>query len=332
MIGAIAGDMIGSPYEAEGKQIKTEDFELFTEESHFTDDTLMTLAVGEALLNALGPDAEPGRYLDDEDDDDEEEDDDEENGDDEEGDDSRIGHELIFDEFTGTLVGGEPPKIVPPDEEVFRRELIRSMQRLGRKYPNAGFGGNFLHWIYEDDPKPYGSYGNGAAMRVSPIAWYFNEMDVVRRLARVSASVSHDHPEGIKGAEATAAAILLGRMGAPKEAIKGYIEQEFGYDLDHTVEEIRPGYQFDVSCQGSVPQAMICFLEGESFEDTVRMAVSLGGDSDTIAAIAGSIAEPEFPVPAYIAYEVITRLDDDLEELYATEEDHAGWIERLPVY
>ena len=177
------------------------------------------------------------------------------------------------------------------DESLLRSRLVKSMQRLGKLYPHAGYGSRFGLWLNSRDPQPYHSYGNGSAMRVSAVAWLYHDLETVRRMARLSAEVSHDHPEGIKGAEATASAIFLGRTGSTKAQIKAYIQREFGYDLCRTCDQIRPSYHHVESCQETVPEAMIAFLEGNSFEDVIRTAVSLGGDCDTLTCIAGSIAE-----------------------------------------
>jgi len=243
MIGAIAGDIIGSIYEH--SPIKRVDFPLFSPQCRFTDDTVMSLAVAQALLK--------------------------------EGDYGRV------------------------------------MKTLGRKYPNAGYGGNFYRWLFEDEVKPYHSWGNGSAMRVSPIGFYFNREEQVLREARATAAVSHNHPEGIKGAQSVALAIFLARQGASKAAIRNRIQADFGYDLERSFVEIRPVYRFDVSCQGSVPEAMIAFLDSSDYESAVRLAVSLGGDADTQACIAGGIAEAFYGgVPARIQQEVKTRLPQDL--------------------
>ena len=249
MYGAILGDIIGSPYEFD-RGNKSKDFPLFTDKSHFTDDTVMTIAVAEAFLDAQGA------------------------------------TDLMW----------------------VRRRLIQSMQKYGRLYPHAGYGGMFRHWLRSKDPHPYGSYGNGSAMRVSSIAWLYNDLDTVRRMARLSAEVTHNHPEGIKGAEATAAAIFLGRTGHSKAEIKSYIEQEFHYDLSRSCDEIRPNYRHVESCQETVPEAITAFLEGNSFEDVIRTAVSLGGDCDTMTAIAGSIAEGFYGVPDHLKQECINRI------------------------
>lgn len=172
----------------------------------------------------------------------------------------------------------------------FQNRCVEMMRKIGR-YFTSSYGDRFQEWLDSDDPKPYNSYGNGSAMRVSPVGWASNDLSRVRELARLSAEVTHNHPEGIKGAEAIASAIFLARTTHDKEEIKTYIEQEFGYDLNRTCSKIRKKYMFDETCQGSVPEAIICFLESTGFEDAIRTAISIGGDSDTIAAMTGSIAE-----------------------------------------
>ncbi len=194
--------------------------------------------------------------------------------------------------------------------------LIDAMHKWGNKYPHAGYGGRFRTWLQSKEREPYNSWGNGSAMRVSPAGWLGKDMDDVRRLAHWSAEVTHNHPEGVKGAEAVAAAIYLARTGSTKEEIKAYIESEFGYDLDRTCDEIRLVYTFDVSCQGSVPESIIAFLDGEDFEDTVRNAVSIGGDSDTIAAMAGSIAEAFFGIPEWVQEKALDYLDEEMVDVY----------------
>ena len=164
-------------------------------------------------------------------------------------------------------------------------------QDFSRRYPRRGYGGNFGRWIWAEDPQPYNSWGNGSAMRVSPVAYAYNDIETVLFEAKHSAEVTHNHPEGIKGAQSTALAIFMSRQGASKEDIREEIITRFDYDLDRTLDEIRPGYTFDVSCQGSVPEAIIAFLESTGFEDAIRNAISLGGDSDTIACITGGMAE-----------------------------------------
>ena len=256
MYGAILGDIIGSPFEFDQGN-KSKEFPLFSKKSTFTDDTVMTVAVGWAFL-----DAQPNA-----------------------------------------------------DVEWIRRRLISSMQQYGKEFPYAGYGGMFRHWLREKDPKPYGSFGNGSAMRVSSVAWLYNDIETVRSMARLSAEVSHNHPEGIKGAEATAAAIFLARTGNSKEEIKAYIEDNFGYDLSRTCDEIRPGYHHVETCQETVPEAITAFLEGKSFEDVIRTAVSLGGDCDTLTCIAGSIAEGFYGVPEDLKQECRNRLPEELREV-----------------
>jgi ADP-ribosylglycohydrolase len=253
MYGAILGDIIGSPYEFDMGN-KTKDFPLFSDASQFTDDTVMTIAVAEAFLDA------------------------------------------------------------PDDEDALRRRLVRSMQKWGHRYPGAGYGIRFCRWLDCDDPRPYNSFGNGSAMRVSSVAWLFNDIATVRAMARLSADVTHNHPEGIKGAEATAAAIFLARTGHSKTAIKSYIEDAFHYDLSRTCDEIRPYYHHVESCQEAVPEAITAFLEGNSFEDVIRTAVSLGGDCDTLTCIAGSIAEGYYGVPDELKQECIARIPEKFVE------------------
>lgn len=253
MYGAILGDIIGSPYEFD-RGNKSKDFPLFSNESQLTDDTVMTIAVAEAFLDAQGA----------------------------------------------------------TDLDWIRRRLSTSMQHYGRLYPHAGYGGMFRHWLKAKDSQPYGSYGNGSAMRVSPVAWLYDDLETVRRMARLSAEVTHNHPEGIKGAEATASAIFLARTGSSKDEIKAYIEEQFHYDLSRTCDEIRPYYYHVESCQETVSEAITAFLEGESFEDVIRTAVSLGGDYDTLTCIAGAIAEGFYGVPEELKQECRNRLDRHL--------------------
>ena len=249
MYGAILGDVIGSPYEFD-RGNKSKDFPLFSPKSHFTDDTVMTIAVAEVFLD----------------------------------------DDLMMEEAT------------------IRQRLTESMQRYGKLYPRAGYGGMFRHWLKSDNPQPYGSYGNGSAMRVSSVAWLFDDLGLVRLMARLSAEVTHNHPEGIKGAEATAAAIFLARTGHRKAEIKAYIEGQFGFDL-------RPSYHHVESCQETVPEAITAFLEGESFENAIRTAVSLGGDCDTLTCIAGAIAEGFYGVPEDLKQECRNRLPEQLLEV-----------------
>ena len=258
MIGAILGDIVGSPYEFDqGEKIK--DFgPLFIEESVFTDDSVMTIAVADGLMKAgLGA-----------------------------------------------------------DSEVIKASLIKSMKEWGRRYINAGYGGKFIRWLISDDTEAYGSWGNGSAMRVSSAGWIYDTLERTREVARLTAEVTHNHPEGIKGAEATASAIFLARTGKPKDEIKKYIVDEFGYDLSRTLDEIRPNYRHVESCQETVPEAITAFLEGNDFEDVVRCAVSLGGDCDTLTCIAAGIAEAYYGIPTEYKKETLNRIEDDMREVY----------------
>lgn len=243
MIGAIAGDVIGSVHEFSAT--KTKDFPLFDARCFFTDDTVLTVALADALL-----------------------------------------HE---------------------------RDYAVTLKRYYRRYPDAGYGGSFHDWASSESWAPYNSWGNGAAMRVSPAAYVAKSLDEALALAEQSAAVTHNHPEGIRGAQATAAAIFLARAGHKKGDIRQFVESAFGYSLRQTLDEIRPTYVFNESCQETVPQAITAFLEATDFEDAIRNAVSLGGDADTLACITGSIAEPYFGgVPAEIRESTLLRLDDDL--------------------
>ncbi|MBQ9274068.1 MAG: ADP-ribosylglycohydrolase family protein [Succinivibrio sp.] len=197
------------------------------------------------------------------------------------------------------------------DEEI-RAALIASLRYWGRKYSNAGYGSRFYFWLTSDSTEPYGSFGNGSAMRVSAAGWLYFTLDETRRMARLSAEITHNHPEGIKGAEATASAIILARLGMTKAEIKEYVEKEFGYDLSRTCDEIRPNYHHVESCQETVPEAITAFLEGRDFEDVIRTAVSLGGDCDTLTCIAGSIAEAYYGVPEELVAQCRRRLPEDL--------------------
>ena len=196
-----------------------------------------------------------------------------------------------------------------------RKRLVHGMQKFGKRYPDAGYGTKFRRWLRERKPRPYGSCGNGSAMRVSSIAWLYDDMETVQKMACLSAEVTHNHPEGIKGAEAIASAIFMARTGHTKQEIKTYMEEEFQYDLSRTCDEIRPTYHHVESCQESVPEAITAFMEGESFEDVIRTAVSLGGDTDTVAAIAGSIAEGFYGVPEELKQECRNRIPYDLREV-----------------
>ena len=198
------------------------------------------------------------------------------------------------------------------DEAIIRQRLIESMHKYGKLFPDAGYGGRFGMWLFLEGSEPYNSYGNGSAMRVSSVAWLFDDLGMVRHMARLSAAVTHNHPEGIKGAEATASAIFLARTGKSKVEIKAYVEEAFGYDLSRTCDEIRPNYHHVESCQETVPEAITAFLEGESFEDVIRIAVSLGGDCDTLTCIAGSIAEAFYGTPEELKKECCNRLPEQL--------------------
>lgn len=194
-------------------------------------------------------------------------------------------------------------------------EAVRCMQEVGRPYPDCGWGGHFYGWIYAKDPKPYGSWGNGSAMRVSAVAWAARDLDECIRMSDAVTVVSHDHPEGIKGARAIAAATFLALHGASKEEIRTEIEKNY-YPLDFTLDDIRPSYHFDVSCQGTVPPAIQAFLESESFEDAIRNAISIGGDSDTLAACTGPIAEAFYGIPSYLRAQAETFLDERLTKIH----------------
>lgn len=259
MIGAIAGDIIGSVYEHH--PVKTKDFPLFDPGCRFTDDTVLTVAVADAILRSRG-----------------------------------------YDE---------------------------SMREIGKRYPDAGYGASFIHWLYSSKPVPYNSWGNGSAMRVSAVGFAFDTAEAVLSEAKRSAEVSHNHPEGIKGAQATALAVLLARKQHEKEEIRNQISRQFGYDLSRTVNDIRPAYTFEVSCQGTVPEAIISFLDSESFEDAIRNAVSLGGDSDTLACITGGIAEAFYGgVPDDVRTKVRKLLAPDL--LVIVESFYRKYAQKLP--
>jgi ADP-ribosylglycohydrolase len=246
MIGAIAGDIVGSPYEFHPH--KSTDFPLFTAESKFTDDTVLTVATAFTLMT-------DGDYA-------------------------------------------------------------ENYRIFGRLYPLAGYGAGFKQWLESAEPQPYGSWGNGSAMRVSPIGFLLDDEVAVLREAERSAAVTHDHPEGIKGAQATALAIFMARKGADAEQIRREVTTRFGYNLDRSPDEIRPDYQFEVSCQKSVPEALICALEGADWEESVRLAVSLGGDADTMACIAGGVAEAlHGPVAADVAARTREILPDHLRDI-----------------
>lgn len=242
MIGAIAGDIIGSVFEH--NPIKSTEFPLFNPHSTFTDDTVLTVAIAYSILRKV--------------------------------------------------------------------DYTTALKTFGRKYPYAGYGGSFFMWLFSPDNKPYNSWGNGSAMRVSPVGFAFDSVEKVLKEAKKCAEVTHNHPEGIKGAQATALAVFLARTGNSKESIKQEIAERFAYDLNRTIAEIRPNYSFDVSCQGTVPEAIIAFLESKNFEDAVRIGISLGGDSDTIGCITGGIAQAYYnEIPPIIISNVRKVLPDE---------------------
>ena len=254
MLGAITGDTIGSRFEFRGT--KSTDFELFGPGCRYTDDSVMTMAVAEWLL-----------------------------------DDPSHSHEV----------------------------LETKMVKYAELAPNAGYGGMFSRWLFfskllnkEGKRMPYNSFGNGSAMRVSAVGWLFDTLEETERVAEISASITHNHPEGIKGAQATAAAIFMARNGKDKEEIRDYISKKYDYDLNRTCDDIRPSYGFEVSCQKSVPESIIAFLDSKDYETTIRLAVSLGGDSDTQACIAGGIAEAYYGMPDII----VTDMADYLTPIY----------------
>lgn len=243
IIGAIVGDVIGSVYEH--NNVNNYDFLLFSENSRITDDSILTVATMEALLN--------------------------------------------------------------------NNNFVDSYQKYGRLYPNRDYGANFSTWIYKENPLPYNSYGNGSAMRVSPIGWFFDNLSIVLDIAYKSAIVSHDHPEGIKGAQAIASCVFLARNKTPKPAIKTFVETKFGYNLNKTVSSIKENYSFDVSCQGSVPESIVCFIESTDFESAIRNAIYIGGDSDTIASITASISEAFYGfIPKEIYDSTLDRIPEQL--------------------
>ena len=200
------------------------------------------------------------------------------------------------------------------DEARIFEALVEEMQYFGRMYPDAGYGGTFRHWLRAKNPQPYNSFGNGSGMRVSAAGWLYPTLEETRKMAKLTAVTTHDHPEGVKGAESVASAIFLARTGAGKPEIKKYIEDEFHYNLDTPLDAIRPTYVFDVTCQGSVPQAIRAFLEGTDYESAVRLAISIGGDSDTIGCMAGGMAEAMYGVPKEIQKTGLSFLPEPLRE------------------
>jgi len=223
-------------------------------------------------------------------------------------------HSEFTDDTVMTVAVADAFLPVQPEmeDDAICQRVVRKMQIFGRLYPYAGYGGRFRQWIRDRYPQPYNSWGNGSAMRVSSVGWLYKDLETVRRMAKLSAEVTHNHPEGIKGAEAVASAIFLARTGSAKAEIKAYIEENFHYDLSRTCDEIRPTYYHVESCQETVPEAITAFLEGQSFEDVIRTAVSLGGDCDTLTCIAGSMAEAFYGVPEELKTECRKRLPEDL--------------------
>lgn len=216
------------------------------------------------------------------------------------------------------------------DKEHRKETLVRHMQELGRRYPTAGYAGSFMRWLYNPEPQPYNSYGNGSAMRVSPVAFYAHSLQEALGLAKISAEVTHNHPEGIKGAQAIASSIYLARHGATKREIKSYVEENFHYDLSRQLDDIRPTYSYDMSCQNTVPQALLAFLEGANFEEVMRSAVSIGGDSDTIAAMAGGIAQAFYVIPKKLSSYCYALLTPELRGVLNDFEDLLGCREADP--
>ena len=216
------------------------------------------------------------------------------------------------------------------DKEHCKETLVQRMQELGRRYPTAGYAGSFMRWLYNPEPQPYNSYGNGSAMRVSPVAFYSHSLQEALGLAKISAEVTHNHSEGIKGAQAIASSIYLARHGATKREIKSYVEENFHYDLSQQLDDIRPTYSYDMSCQNTVPQALLAFLEGANFEDVIRSAVSIGGDSDTIAAMAGGIAQAFYVIPKKLSSYCYALLTPELRGVLNDFEDLLGCREADP--
>ena len=254
MYGAILGDIIGSPYEFDQGEKRKDFGPLFNEKAAFTDDSVMTIAVAEGLIEAG----------------------------------------------------------VSSSDEAIKKQVIASMKKWGQRFPDAGYGLKFIKWVLSDDPKPYNSFGNGSAMRVASVGWLYDTLEETRHVARLTAEVTHNHPEGIKGAESVAAAIYMARNGASKKDIRAYTIKEFNYDLSRTLDDIRPTYRHVESCQETVPEAMTAFLEGTDFEDVIRSAVSLGGDCDTLTCIAASIAEAFYGVPDDLKAECRGRITKEM--------------------
>jgi len=258
MLGAIIGDIVGSPFEFDRHaDLKTTHFELFGPESSYTDDTVMTLAVGQALMDAAG------------------------------------------------------------DEQAVPGLLADTMRAFARAYPlpKGGYGGRFSRWLADPSMGPYGSFGNGSAMRVSRVAWLFDGLDTVEHWAKITADVTHNHPEGVKGAVAAAGCAYLARTGASKDEIRAYVADRIGYDLSRTLDQIRPTYHHMETCQDTVPEAVTAFLESDGFEDAIRKAVSLGGDADTLTNITGGIAQAAYGIPDPIRDQALQLLPAQLRQV-----------------
>lgn len=257
MIGAIIGDIVGSPYEFYNHRSK--EFTLFTNKCFATDDSIMTLAVAKAIMEA------------------------------------KKAEEFSYNNLSNLA--------------------IKYIQSIGRNYPNCGFGGNFINWIFSNNPQPYNSFGNGSAMRVSPAGFIAKTLEEALNLAEAVTKVSHNHPEGIKGAKATVECIFMAKNGNSINEIREMVNKKY-YDLNFTIDEIRPTYRFNETCQNTVPQAIQAFLESSSFEDAIRTAISVGGDSDTLAAITGGIAEAYYGVPKEIKTKALSYLNKELLSIF----------------
>ncbi|MGD1823116.1 MAG: ADP-ribosylglycohydrolase family protein [Pleomorphochaeta sp.] len=267
MIGAIVGDIVGSRFEFNNN--KSKNFELFSENCHITDDSILSLAVAKAIMES---------------------------------------EKIIKYSLASHFENDEYCKLL-------KEQTVKYLKEFGKKYPNCGFGQMFYDWVFHHNSNPYNSYGNGAAMRISPVAYFARTIEDIYKLSNCVTSVTHNHSEGLKGAQAVAVSIFLCRCGLHKHEVKKRIEENY-YDLNFTIDQIRDDYIFSSKCQDTVPQAIVAFLESTSFEDAIRIAISLGGDSDTIAAITGSIAEAFYNVPKDIEDKALSYLDNDLRLIY----------------
>lgn len=293
MLGAIIGDIVGSIYEFDN--IKTKEFEFFQENMELTDDSVMTLAVAKALMDTLEIGNETGF--------------------------KNLSREISEEKLK--LIQNKFGSEINPKTELEANAILR-MVEIGNKYPYMSYGTRFRYWLGE--PIAYNSFGNGSAMRVSPVAYVAKNIEEVKFLSREVTKVSHNHEEGIKGAEATAVAIFMAKKGSSKEEIKS--EMEKYYSLDFKYEDLVKNYGFDETCQGTVPEAIYIFLESKDFEDAIRTAISIGGDSDTLAAIVGSIAEAYYDIPEELEKKALSYMDsferkiyDEFEKLISKEED-----------